>query len=143
MTDRGVSVTLNYVLSLAIATLLISGLLFAAGNVVGDRRESVVRAEMQVVGERISSGLAMADRLARTGSNTVVVEVSAPRRIAGEDYSIEVNATSREVVLRTADPTVVVRVPVRNETAIAASEANGGRVEVVLSAGGELEVRSA
>ena len=142
MTDRGVSVTLNYVLSLAIATLLISGLLFATGDVVGDRRESVVRGEMQVVGERVSAGLAIADRLARTGANTVVVEVSAPSRVAGQDYSIEVNATSREVVLRTTDPNVVARVPIRNETAIAESEANGGAVEVVLSAGGELEVRS-
>lgn len=142
MTDRGVSVALNYVLSLAITTLLISGLLFATGDVVGDRRESIVRGEMQIVGERVSAGLAMADRLARTGAMDVSVEVSAPPRVAGDPYSIELDAARREVVLTTADGSVSVGVPVKNETALAASTANGGRVEVVLTAAGELEVRS-
>ena len=142
MTDRGVSVALNYVLSLAITTLLISGLLFATGDVVGDRRESIVRGEMQVVGERISAGLAMADRLARTGATEVSVEVAAPRRIGGEPYSIALDAADRAVVLETTDESTSVRVPVRNGTALASSTANGGPIEVVLDAGGELEVRS-
>lgn len=143
MTDRGVSVALSYVLTLAITTLLISGLLFATANVVGDRQESVTRTELQVVGERVSASLMTADRLVQSGASTVIVEVPAPQRVAGEGYSIALNATGGEVVLSTGDPAVVVRVPFRNETVVATSEANGGDVEIVFADDGELEVRSA
>lgn len=141
MTDRGVSVTISYVLSLAIATLLITGLLYAAGDVIGDRRESVTRAELRVVGEQISSDLMTADRLAQTGADTVVVEAAGPNMIAGRQYTVAVNATSQEVVLETTSPDVTVRVPFRNTTSVADSRAPGGDVQIVLS-GGELEVQS-
>lgn len=141
MTDRAVSVTLNYVLGLAIATLLIGGLLIATGDVVGDRRESAIRGELEVVGQRVSSGLETADRLNRSGGGTVELRVSAPERVAGESYTIEVDASRRVVVLETEDPAVSVEVPFRNETAVAGSTVDGGTVEVVRD-GGELEVRS-
>lgn len=142
MTDRAVSVTVNYVLGLAIATLLIGGLLIATGDVVGDRRESAIRGELEVVGQRVSSGLETADRLNRAGGETVELRVSAPRRVAGEGYTIEVDPSRRLVVLETDDPAVSVEVPFRNETDVAGSTVEGGPV-VVVGAGGELEVRTA
>lgn len=143
MTDRGVSVTLNYVLSLAITTLLVSGLLLATGNVVDDRRESVIRSELQVVGEQVAASLMTADRLALTTSGTVVVEASAPAEVGGEGYQIQLNGSSQEVVLETTEPAVTVTVPFENETDVSTSRANGGDVEIVLTGSGELEVRSA
>lgn len=141
MTDRAVSVTVNYVLSLAITTLLISGLLMATGDIVGDRRESVVRGELEVVGERVSAGIESADRLARTGATEVILEVSAPRRVGGESYSISVDGSSQVVTLETEDPAVAVTIPFRNRTDVETVTVNGGNVEVVLT-GGDLEVRS-
>lgn len=141
MSDRGVSVTVNYVLSLAITTVLISGLLFATANIMEDRRETVLRGELEVVGERISAGIETADRLHRTGAGELVLEVAAPDRVAGEGYAIEVNASRRVVILETADPPVVVEVPFHNETAVVSSTVTGGDVEIVRS-GAELEVRS-
>lgn len=143
MTDRGVSVALNYVLSLAIATVIVSGLLFAAGDIVGDRQEAVVRGELRVVGEQIASSLASADRLARTGGETVALEVATPDRVGGLGYTITIDPTESEVVLATSDPSVVVSVPYRSVTTVLASETTGGDVEIVLTVGGELEVRSA
>ena len=141
MTDRAVSVTVNYVMSLAITTLLISGLLMATGDVMGDRRESVVRGELEVVGERISAGIETADRLVQTGATEVTLEVSAPRRVGGKSYTISVDGASRVVTLETRDPDVIVAVPFRNRTNVATTTTNGGTVEVVLT-GGDLEVRS-
>lgn len=142
MSDRGVSVTVNYVLSLAITAVLISGLLFATANIMEDRQETVLRGELDVVGERISAGIETADRLHRTGAEEVILEVAAPDRVAGEGYAIEVNASRRVVILETADPAVVVEVPFNNETAVVSSTVTGGDVDVVRS-GAELEVRSA
>lgn len=141
MTDRGVSVAVNYVLSLAITTLLISGLLFATGGVMDDRRESAARGELEVVGQRVSSGLETVDRLHRVGADEATFQVTAPDRVAGEGYTIEVDATRRLLVLETTDPSVSVEVPFRNETDVAASTVTGGDVEIARS-GGELEVRS-
>ena len=146
MTDRGVSVSVNYVLTLGIATLLMTTLLFATGNIVDDRLESSTRSELEVVGERVASSLMAADRLAQTGSSVVEVETRAPDRVAGLQYTVTLNATSQQVVLETADPEVVVRVPFDNTTAVAESSASGGRVRIVLADPGgsdeALEVQS-
>lgn len=143
MTERGVSVTLNYVLSLAITTILISGLLMATGNVIDDRQDSVIRSELRVVGEQAASSLMTADRLAQTTDDKIIVTASAPDQIGGKSYQIRLNATVREFVLETTDPSITVTVPFKNETRVATSSANGGAVEVFLNDAGELEVRSA
>ena len=143
MTDRAVSVTVNYVLSLAITTLLVGGLLFAAGDVVGDRRDAVVRGELSVVGERVVAGLATADRLAQSGADTVALDVEAPDRVANQGYTIGVNGTAGSLRLATEEPAVRVSIPLGNRTPVADSTVQGGDVRVVLTAAGELEVRSA
>ena len=50
--DRAVSTTLGYVLSLAIASILISGLMLATAGFVEGQREQVIRSELEVVGDR-------------------------------------------------------------------------------------------
>lgn len=143
MRDRGLSVAVNYVIGLAITTLLITGLLYTASDIVEDRRDSVTRSELRVVGEQVTADLMTADRLARTGATTVVVDVSGPDTVAGSDYTVSLNATTEEVVLETVDPAVTIRVPFGNRTPIAASTTNGGDVEIILNGAGELEVVSA
>lgn len=146
MTDRAVSVTVSYVLTLAISTLLMTGLLFAAGNLVDDRRDSATRSELRVVGERVASSLMAADRLAQVGASTVEVDARAPVRVAGLQYTVSLNATSQEVVVETSNPEVVVEVSFANTTAVSESSATGGRVSIVLTDPGgpneALEVQS-
>ena len=146
MSDRGVSISVNYVLTLAITTLLMTGLLFATGNIIEDRRDSTTRSELRVVGERVATSLVAADRLAQSEPTKVVVETDAPPRVAGLQYTVSVNATSKQVVLETADTDVVVRVPFENRTAVADSSASGGSVRIVLTDPGgsneALEVQS-
>ena len=146
MSDRGVSISVNYVLTLAITTLLMTGLLFATGNIIEDRRDSATRSELRVVGERVATSLVAADRLAQSEPTDVLVETDAPERVAGLPYTVSLNATSQQIVLETADTGVVVRVPFENRTAVADSSASGGSVRVVLTDPGgsneALEVQS-
>lgn len=132
MSDRAVSVTLNYVLTLAITTVLMTGLLFAAGNVVEDRRDSATRSELRVVGERVVTNLMAADRLVQTDASEVVMVTDGPDRVAGLEYTVSLNATSQEIVLSTADPEIVVRVTFDNTTAVSDSSVDGGRTRIVL-----------
>lgn len=146
MTDRAVSVSLNYVLTLAITTMLMTGLLFATSSIVEDRRDSATRSELRVVGEQVASSLMAADRLAQSDASTVEVVAEGPERVAGSRYTVTLNGTSQEVVLETGNGDVVVRVPFDNTTAVSESSASGGRVSIVLTnAGGPneaLEVQS-
>lgn len=146
MSDRGVSVALNYVLGLAIATLLLSGLLFAIGNVVDDRHEATTRAELRVIGEQVAADMMTADRLAQTGADTVILKSSNPEAVAGRQYTVEVNATGQAIVLSPTNTDVVVSVPFKNVTDVRPSTVMGGDVTIVLVDDGgpnrSLEVQS-
>lgn len=117
--DRGVSTTLSYVLTLSITTLLLAGLLIATGGYVDDRREQIVRSQLEVVGQQTAATIESADHLADTtgtaGSSTVRVSRNLPERIARTGYAIEIRDGSPPEVVVSADTrnlNVVVTVPV-------------------------------
>lgn len=144
--DRGVSVTVNYALNLVVATLLVSVLLTATGNVVEDRRESAAGTELEVVGNRLAAELSAADRLASVGGADAEVRLEAdlPGRVAGATYRVEVKTGGSEphLLLTTETPETSVRVPIRTATSVEPTEVRGGDLTVSLS-GGELEVERA
>lgn len=140
---RGASTTLSYVLTLSITAILISGLLIATGGVLEDRRESVTRDELQVVGQQISAKLMAADRLAATDPAELVVRGDFPNRIAGSAYTIAVNASGPQPHLRlvATDVDASVTVSLTNRTALAETRIVGGDLEITLTAADELEVQ--
>lgn len=143
--ERAVSVTVNYALNLALATVLIAGLLIAAGDAVDSRRHEAAREELTVVGNRIAADLMTADRLARVGTTpSVSVDSSLPERVAGSYYTITIDATPTDsyVVLETNRPSVTVQIPFRNATAVKNDTVVGGDISVVLANDGSLEVRA-
>lgn len=142
-TDRGVSTVVGYVLALGITTLLISGLLIAAGGAVDGRQNAVSRDSLEVVGQRLASKLMAADRLAETDPETVVVDVSLPSHIAGSGYGVTVNGSASELVLESNRADATVHVSFVTTTPVADAEVVGGDLRVVLTAAGELEVRAA
>lgn len=137
MNDRGVSTTLNYVLSLAIASLLVTGLLLAGGTFVENRQEEVIRSELEVIGQQIASDINRADRMLTAGNDetTVVVNQSFPKRITGTGYDIQLNPGDDELELSSVDPEVVVTVHVQTESTLVDSHADSG-VVVVRNASG-------
>ena len=143
---RAVSTTLGYVLALAIATLLITGLIIAGGSYVDTQREQVIRDELTVVGQQLAADIERADRLVRAGdtdsSMTVRVNRTFSNRVTGESYQVTLVPGDQTLVLNTTTPDVTVRVGLTNETALGASATRGGVVQIRYDeADDHLEVR--
>lgn len=136
--------TVNYVMTLGIATLLLTGLLMSTGSMMEDRRETAMRSELEVIGQRLAAGIQSADRLAEAGGQDVAINVSLPSRVAGKPYqtSLEAEGGSVSVVLVTTDPSMRVTVPVANTTPVESTTVTGGDARVVLAGDGDLEVRN-
>lgn len=140
--DRAVSVTVSYALNLAVATLLISSLLFVTGDHLRSQQEETIRTELKVVGEQFATRLTGADRMVAAGGSTVVVRVEMPPTVAGSGYRVNVTATADEshVRLVSDDPSVTARVAFRNTTAVENETFVGGDVRIVYQGGDSLEV---
>jgi len=133
MDDRGVSTTLNYILSLTIATLLVASLLFAGTSFVGDNRETVMRNELRVIGEQIASDVERVDRLVVAGDGVATAEVSQefPARVSGSTYDVVLDpGDDTPVALTASNPDVTIDVALTTQTALGDSSAVGGPVRV-------------
>lgn len=145
MTDRATSTTLSYVLTLAIAAVLVSGLLLAGSTFVEDRREQVIRQELLVIGEHLASNVEQVDRYARANEDLAEarIEQTFPGRVTGTSYGVRLveNGMEPTLVLRSVRPRVSVEVNVSVQTTVADSNASGGRiaVECAVSAGGNCD----
>lgn len=142
--DRGVSTTISYVLNLTLAAILISALLFAAGTVVENQRQSAIREELDVIGNRLAISLQQANRTAALANDTSLrMEVVAPESVAGTSYTITIDPSGSEpeIVLTSADPEVNVEVSLAMPaTNLEAGTVDGGTVVVILQNDGDLEV---
>lgn len=131
MSDRAVSVTVNYALNLAVAAVVLAGVLTATAGVVVDHREGAGRSELRVVGQRLAADIETADRLANAGGETVVVTSPLPDRVAGVSYTVEVEGST--LVLDANFRDVSVEVPYRTNHTVAATTVSGGELRVVLA----------
>lgn len=131
--DRGASITLNYVLTVAISALLVTGLLIAGGNFVAGQQTSVVRNELSVVGQRLAADVERVDRLVAAGDGVSAARInrSLPTAAVGERYDVELDASAEELVLTADGADVSVSVPISNRTALADSSVGSGSVAVV------------
>lgn len=131
MRTRATSTTLSYVLTLAIATLLVAGLILAGGTFVEEHREQVVRQELRVVGEHLASNVEQVDRYAGSSSNldTARVEQTLPPSVTGSAYTVSLT-DSDELHLNATRPdiSVVVDLTVAHGEVTTTTEANGGRI---------------
>ncbi|QLD85124.1 hypothetical protein HWV23_05105 [Natronomonas halophila] len=150
--DRAVSPVFGYALTLSISTLLITGLLVAAGGFVDNQRELTSENELEVIGHQVAADIAAADRLSRTnGVDTSELSITrtVPQRIVGSSYRIYLRTggngpTDPYLELRVTDPevTVTVGLAVAPSTTVAESSTGGGQVMVEVD-GGDLVIRDA
>jgi hypothetical protein len=143
--DRAVSTALGYVLSLAISSLLISGLMLAAGGFVEGQREQVIRSELRVVGQTLIADIEGADRLAGVVDGDVHVSSTLPRRVGSSAYNISIQTggvgpNTRTVVLTAASVDVSVELLMVTSTVVERDTVEGGDLVVVYD-GSTLEVR--
>jgi len=141
--SRAVSTTLGYVLTLAISTLLITGLIAAGGSYIETEREQVITDELTVIGQQLASDVERTDRLVRAAdgsSPTVQLNKTFSDQVTGTSYRISLG--SSEVVLTWFDPEITVSIQVNSQTDLGDSTADGGPIQVWYDdADGELEVR--
>lgn len=135
MTDRGVSTTLSYVLTLAIAAILVAGLILAGSSFVEDRREQVIRQELRVIGEHLASNVEQVDRFARASDELTEarIEQTFPTDVTGSSYSVKLveNGGDPELRLNASRPQVSVDVNVTVENDVATETvASGGTIAV-------------
>jgi|SRR6056297_2385814 len=136
--DRAVSVTVGYVMTLAISTLLLSGLFVAGGSFVETQRERAAHGELTVVGERIAADLGTVDRVASSASSpdelTVDRSLTLPDRVSGSGYRIRVteNGTAGTIALESDATDAGVEVPFRTseDVAVANATVDGGDLRI-------------
>lgn len=138
--ERAVSFTLGYVLTVAIAVVLIGGLLITVGQVVSDERRGTVRDEAAVVGDQTAAAVMAADRLVQQGNGTnVTIDLRLPERLADQPYTVTLraNASDAVVVVRTQTPEVTVVRSLTNRTHIEATTVIGSDTRVAYNRTGE------
>lgn len=133
--DRGVTSTVGYVLTVAIAVLLVSGVVLGVGQTVESQRDEVIRDEATVVAERTAAALMAADRLVQAGTEpTTTVRRSPPERLAGKPYTVTLQDDAGErasVIIRTRGSDVTVAVDLLVRTPIAETTITGGEFRLV------------
>lgn len=151
MTDeRAVSIPMQYVLLLAIVALLSSGLFVGIGGFVQAQQADAARDGLEVVGNRLASDIASADRLAAPldGSGALTVSADTPSRVAGATYTITVQDDAEsdrtEIVLQATNLDVPVIVDIVTDVDIAEGSVSGGPLSLVYDpASDSLEVQNA
>ena len=138
-TDRGTVPALTYVLAIGITSLLIAGLLITANGYLTDRREQVVRNELEVVGERLAAEVVAADQVS-DGGGRVAQRTTVPTDIAGAGYHVSLaDCPTAGACLRleSADPDVnaSATVPVNNRSDIRLARVDPRTIRIVTEPG--------
>lgn len=132
--DRGVSITLNYILALGISALLVTGLLVAGGNFVQDQRERVIEGEMTIIGQHLASNMESVDRYANASDGDIeaaYINQTFQSSVTGSSYSIQLEENPDQLVLQSNSPSVTVRINTTVEHDLDTdSFANGGSISV-------------
>jgi hypothetical protein len=128
---RAVSTTLSYTLTLAISALLISGLIVAGAGYVDNRRDTVIRDELTVIGQQLVADIERADRLVLAGGEEPSLRVtkSVSDQVTGSGYRMTFDGS--ELVLESFDPEIEVTIEFVTETPVDDdSMATGGTIEI-------------
>lgn len=75
--QKAITVTTGFIVNLGVATTLIAIMFFLFQGVFVDLQDQTAGSEMRIVGEKISTELQKADRLAQKGNGTI--EADLPR----------------------------------------------------------------
>ncbi|ELZ29198.1 hypothetical protein C475_03239 [Halosimplex carlsbadense 2-9-1] len=136
--DRGVSTAVSYVLIVAIALLLTTGLILGTEALIQNERQETVRQQLEVVGQQLSSTVMTVDRFNETDSvpEQAAVTRQFPTRVAGSQYQVgvlpeDVDSGRYTLYLDAVDSNINVTVPVRQaDSDLRRTRLNGGPIRV-------------
>ena len=139
--DRGVSIAVSHIMTIAITAILISGLMFGAGSLLEGEKDRSAGQSLETIGERLSGEISSVDRLADDEeTETLRVTVDHPRTVSGSQYTIELHDSddcdddliSDELAcltLRSHGGDVETSVPVVTDAAVE-GQASGGTIVI-------------
>lgn len=132
---RAVSVAITHALTVAISTVLVSGLIVGAGTLLESQQRNVGEQQLEEIGSDAVSYVNTFDRLNATGDNVnASVKPEYPERIVGSfRYTIQLNDDS--LVVRSVQLGRSVRYPIETETEIDESAISGADAEITLCEG--------
>lgn len=137
--ERAVSITVGYVMTLAIGAILLSGVAIGVGGVIESQTERTVERDLSVLGQTAVANVESADRLAHASevdrstatdatSATVSVDVRLPTAVAGIPYEITVDNDA--VTLRTGRPETTLVVEHAARLNVTPAIVRGGPVQI-------------
>lgn len=86
---RAVSIALNYSIAIAITTILTTGLIIGAGNMLENQQERVARQQANEIGADLLSQADKLDRIGEsTNNSTTTVELRFPSTLVGSSYAV-------------------------------------------------------
>ena len=139
MTDeRAVSVAVTHALTVAISTVLVSGLIVGAGTLLESQQQNVGEQQLEEIGSDAVSYVNTFDRLNATGDDVnASVEPEYPERIVGSfRYTIQLNDGS--LVVRSVQLDRSVEFPIETDVAIGESGISGADAKISLCEGEEI-----
>ncbi|MFC7057935.1 DUF7266 family protein [Halovenus salina] len=90
MDQRAVSIAITHALTLAITTVLVSGLLIGAGSVLEGQEKRVAESQFDEIGSDLTAQINTLDRLNETGSSVnVTVEPEYPEGVGGRSWNFK------------------------------------------------------
>jgi hypothetical protein len=145
--QRGASITVTHVLTIAITAILVSGLLLAAGTFLDNQRERAVEQNIRVVGERLGDEFVQVDSMMADGGREVRVRTIHLNRLGDQRYTVRLvhegpagcpdarPVTDACLVLNTTAPETGYIVELRNRSRVEPSSASGGNIRFVTDSG--------
>jgi hypothetical protein len=139
--EKAITVTTGFVINLGIATTLIAIMFFLFQGVFIDVQDETAGSEMRIIGEKVSSELQRADRLAQQGNGTL--ELGLPQ--FEQAYRLNVTGEREgQVILRSRATKVAVNYSVDSDiTNGGYGNQAGGRIVIEYRnvGNGEIELR--
>ena len=139
MTDeRAVSVAITHALTVAISTVLVSGLIIGAGTLLESQQQNVGEQQLEEIGSDAVSYVNTFDRLNATGEDVnASVAPEYPERIVGSfRYTIQLNDDT--LVVRSVQLGRSVEFPIETDVEIDQSAISGADAEINLCEGEEI-----
>ena len=134
---RAASIAITHALTLGITALLITSLLFGAGNMLDEQKERVIHAGLLDVSDSVVTELDSIDRVVNdsTVASDVNATVAYPQRVGGISYTIRLSVGSdgtATVYANSSHPSYDISVPTElgNRTAVCEGYKNGGDVRL-------------
>lgn len=145
--DRAVSVAVTHVLAVGIVTVLLTGLLFTAGNVLENEKQGAAKDELDTIGNRLGSEMAALDRTSSAAADErITLDTEYPDRVSGSTYTVALrsgsdcsgpllddSATETCLVLSTSvlDDDRVVPVHIDDDITVVDGSTGGGEIRIV------------